>query len=219
MVDRLNRRHLVAALGAGLVASCAGFRKGSAFYGTITGYHPGGTDADTRTYADSLPYASMLYWIDGHSRDLVVLGSFDPDDRLTWYTADKQSITTYGPFIVATAGSEVDLRKTEFGPGWDTDPRAMVGKTLERTTLVAHRGEATAHLRSTFHSGPTTTIKILGSGTALHRIDESVVANGRSRFVNSYWVDAKGACFKSRQSALPTIQPINIEILKYPERT
>ena len=219
MVDRLNRRHLVTALGAGLVASCAGYRKGSAFYGTITGYHPGGTDADTRTYADSLPYASMLYWIDGHSHDLVVLGSFDPDNRLTWFTADKQAITTYGPFIVATVGSEVELRRTDFGPGWGTDPRALVGKTLDRTTVVAHRGEATATLRSTFHAGPMSTVKILGSSMPLQRIDESVVADGRTRFLNSYWVDAKGACFRSRQEALPTIPPINIEILKYPERT
>ena len=219
MVERLNRRHIVAGLGAGLLASCTGIRKGSAFFGTITAYHPGGGDSDTRAYADSLPYASMLFWVDGHSRDLVVLGSFDPGDRLTWYTADKQAITTYGPFIVATVGTEVDLIRTDFGPGWSTDLRALVGKTLDRTTVVAHRAEATVHLRSTFHDAGLATVRILGTQMQLHRIDESVMANGRTRFLNSYWIDADGACFKSRQEALPTVQPVNIEILKYPART
>ncbi|UAJ10382.1 YjbF family lipoprotein [Glacieibacterium megasporae] len=219
MVERLNRRHVVAGLGAGLLASCAGLRKGSAFYGTITGYHPGGGDSDTRAYANSLPYASMLFWIDGHSRDLVVLGSFDPDNRLTWYTADKQSITTYGPFIVATVGTEVDLVRTDFGPGWATDPRSLVGKTLDRTTVVSRRADATVHLRSTFHDAGLAQVKILGTAMQLHRIDEAVIANGRTRFLNSYWIDADGACFKSRQQALPTVQPVNIEILKYPAQT
>jgi len=186
--------------------------------GTITGDHPGGGDGETRAYADSLPYASMLFWVEGHSRDLVVLGSFDPDERLTWYTADKQSITTYGPFIAATVGTEVDLVRTDFGPGFSTDLRALVGKTLDRTTIVAHRGEATVHLRSSFHDTGITTVRILGKPMQLHRIDESVVANNRTRFLNSYWIDADGACFKSRQEALPTIQPVNIEILKFPSR-
>jgi hypothetical protein len=219
MVESLNRRHFGAVLGAGLVASCAGLRKGSAFYGTITGYHPGGSANDTRAYADSLPYASMLLWVEGHSRDLVVLGSFDPDERLTWYTAEKQAITTYGPFIVATIGMEVDLVKTDFGSGWSSDPRNLIGKSLDRTTVVAHRAEATVHLRSTFHDGGSATVKILGTTMKLQRIDEAVIANGRTRFLNSYWIDAKGDCFKSRQEALPTVQPINIEILKYPSRT
>lgn len=219
MVESLCRRHFVAALGAGLLASCAGLRRGSAFYGTITGYHPGSTDSDTRAYADKLPYASMLFWVEGHSRDLVVLGSFDPDDRLTWYTADKQSITTYGPFIVASVGTEVDLVKTDFGPGWATDPRKLVGKTLDRTNVVARGETATVHLRSTFHDVGPASVKILGTVMRLHRIDETVVANNRTRFRNSYWVDDEGACFKSRQEALPTVQPINIEILKYPART
>lgn len=218
MVESLSRRHFVAVLGGGLLASCAGYRRGSAFYGTITGYHPDRSTNDTRAYAESLPYASMLFWVEGHSRDLVVLGSFDPDDRLTWYTADKQSITTYGPFIVATVGTEVDLVRTDFGPGWSTDPRKLVGKTLDRTTVVAHRAEATVHLRSTFHDAGPATVKILGAAMQLHRIDEAVIANGRTHFLNSYWVDADGACFKSRQEALPTVQPINIEILKYPSR-
>ncbi|MGI4879132.1 MAG: YjbF family lipoprotein [Janthinobacterium lividum] len=219
MVERLNRRHLVAGLGTGVLASCTGIRQGSPFYGTITGYHPGGGDNDTRAYADSLPYASMLFWVEGHSRDLVVLGSIDPGNRLTWYTADKQSITTYGPFVVATVGTEVDLVGTDFGPGWSTDLRSLVGKTLDRTTVVAHRGDATVHLKSTFHDGGPAKIKILGRSMQLQRIDEAVTANGRTRFLNSYWVDGDGACYKSRQEALPTIQPINIEILKYPART
>ncbi len=216
MVDRANRRYLVVALGAAILASCAGYRQGSAFFGTVTGYRPGGSLTETRAYAERLPYASMLFWIEGHPRDLVVLGSFDPNERLTWYTAERQAITTYGPFIVATVGTEVELIRTDFGPGWSTDLRQLVGRTLDRTTVVANGSEAVVHLRSTFHDAGRTTVKILGSVMQLQRIDESVQANGRTRFLNSYWVDAEGACFKSRQEVLPTLQPINIEILKYP---
>ena len=215
MADPL-RRNLLMTLGAATLASCAGYRRGSAFWATVTGARPDGGPAATRAYADALPYASMLLWIDGHSRDLVVLGTVDPDHRLTWYTAQKQAITTYGPFIVATAGTEVELRATNFGPGWTTDPRTLVGKTLEREAVVAHGGEATTRLQSTFYDAGMKTIKILGTATRLQRIDESVIANGRTRFVNSYWVDAAGACHKSRQNSLPTIQPVNIEILKFP---
>jgi len=219
MVDRFSRRHFMAALGGGVVASCADVRSNSAFFGTITGYHPGGGVADTRSYAEGLPYASMLYWIEGHSRDLVVLGSFDPDDRLTWYTADKQAISTFGPFIVATADSGVELRRTDFGPGWSPDLRQLFGKTLDRITIIAQHGVAEVHLRSTFRMAGTETVKILGKVLSLQRIDEAVVANGRAHFSNSYWIDDAGACFKSRQNALPTLQPINIEILKYPAKT
>lgn len=220
MIEPLHRRSLIVAVGAAALASCAGYRRGSAFWATVSGFRPdGGGPAATRAYADALPYASMLLWIDGHARDLVVLGTVDPDHRLTWVTADKQAITTYGPFIVATVGTEVELRRTTFGPGWNVDPRALVGKTLERTNVVAHRGEATVHLRSTFHDAGAATIKILGTPIALQRIDEVVVANGRTRFLNSYWVDAAGATHKSRQEVLPTISPVNIEMLKFAAQT
>ena len=220
MADLLNRRHLLVSAGAIALASCAGTRRGSAFWSTVTGTRPTQTAADTRAYADGLPYASMLFWLDGQAQSLIVLGTVDPGDRLTWYTADKAAITTYGPFIVATAGTEVELRRTDFGPGWNTDLRTLVGKTLDRQTLVADRTEAKAHLRSTFHLAGESDIKILDQKMRLQRIDEAVVAEDRVRFLNSYWIDpATGACHKSRQQALPTMQPANIEIVKFPVLT
>ena len=218
MAELLSRRHLLVSAAAIGLASCAGTRRGSAFWSTVTGTRPRTDAADTRAYADRLPYASMLFWLDGQTKSLIVLGNIDPDQRLTWYTPDKEAITTYGPFIVATAGTEVELRRTDLGPGWGTDLRALVGKTLERRVLVVSKNtEAPALLRSTFHDAGPSTVRILDQDRRLRRIDESVVAEGRVRLLNSYWVDpATGACHKSRQNPLPTMSAANIEILKFP---
>lgn len=217
MIDRVSRRQIMVSIAALGLTSCAGTRRGSAFWSTVTGTRPSEGPAATRAYADALPYASMLFWIDGQARSLIVLGTVDPDQRLTWYTADKAAITTYGPFVVAAAGTDVELRRTSFGSGWGTDVRALVGKPLERTTLVAERGEATAVLRSRFRAAGSDTVRILDRKLDLQRFDETVIANDRVRFLNSYWVDAAGACHKSRQQILPTMPPLNIEILKFPK--
>jgi len=218
MVNALSRRQLLVTAGAVGLASCAGTRHNSAFWSTVTGTGSSETAASTRAYAESLPYASMLFWIAGQSRSLIVLGTIGPDRRLTWVSPEKHEITTFGPFIVATTGTEVELRQTNFGPGWGSDVRSLVGRKLERDTLVVHKGkEATARLRSTFHLAGHDSVKILGKSYQLERIDESVVADDRVRLLNSYWVDpATGACRKTVQNALPTMQPVNTEILKFP---
>lgn len=217
MVELPSRRHLLVSAAAIALASCAGTRRGSPFWGTVTNTRPKTDAADTRAYADRLPYASMLFWLDGQTKSLIVLGTVDPDRKLTWYTPDKQAITTFGPFIVAAVGTEVELRRTEFGPGWGTDVRALVGKSLERRILVAEGNEATATLRSTFRKAGPETVRILDRELRLERIDETVVADDRVRLLNSYWVDpANGACHKSRQNALPTMAAANIEMLKFP---
>lgn len=217
MFDHPSRRQLMMTAGALALAGCSTTRRKSPFWATVTNTRPSAPAATTRAYADSLPYASMLFWADGQARSLIVLGTVDPDDRFTWYTPDKQAITTYGPFIVATAGTEVELRETRFGPGWNTDVRALVGRTLERQTTVANRAEARATLRSTFHDAGAATVKILDRRFQLTRVDEHVIAEDRVRFLNSYWVEpTTGTCYKSRQQALPTVSPINIEMLKFP---
>lgn len=217
MAEHPSRRHLLVSAGALGLASCAGTRRSSAFWGTVTGTRPTQAAGETRAYADALPYASMLFWIGGETQSLIVLGTFDPGDRLTWYTPDKQAITTYGPFVVATVGTAVELKKTDFAPGWSTDLRTLVGKTLERETVVSARTEARARLRSTFENAGVETRTIAGRKLTLQQINEAVVAEGRVRFLNRYWIDpVTGACHKSQQNALPTLQPVNIEILKFP---
>lgn len=217
MFNQCSRRRILVTVGTVALASCAGTRRNSPFWGTVTNTHPSESAAKIRAYADSLPYASMLLWADGQSRSLIVLGTVDPGNRLTWYTPDKQAITTFGPFIVATKGTEVELRETHFDPGWSSDIRTLVGKTLERETVTAHHSEARATLRSSFHTAGRDRIKILGRALDLTRVNEVVVAERRVSFLNSYWIEpASGACYKSRQQALPTVSPINIEMLKFP---
>lgn len=223
MADHPSRRQLLVSTGALGLTACAG-RRNSPFWSTVTGAGSGESAASTRAYAEALPYASMMFWPDGQAKSLIVLGTVDPDHRFTWYTASKQAITTYGAFIVATRGTEIELRETAFGPGWSRDPLSLIGKTLERETVVANLSQgstekrsARATLRSSFHAAGYETITILDQNFELYRVDETVTAERRVRFLNSYWISANsGACYKSRQNTLPTLQPLNIEMLKFP---
>ena len=221
MVEVHNRRRVLGALAAvtgGLgTASCTGVRQNSPFWSTVTNYRPGEqSDAVIRAYAASLPYASMLFWFDGQSQALVVLSRAEADERLVWYTAEKTAITTFGPFIVGTAGTDIELRSTEFGPGWSTDVRELVGKSLTRKTVVAQRGnDATATLNSRFRDEGLTDVTVLGVKKPARRIDELVIADDRIRLVNSYWIDpSSGDNIKSRQQIIPTMGPINTALLK-----
>lgn len=223
MASSFNRRHLLVSAGVlgmalGLSACANDVRKTSPFWSTVTNTRPQKADADIRAYAESLSYASMLFWFDGQSRSLIVLGREDPEDRLTWYTAEKQRVTTFGPFITQAIGTEVELRRTEFGPGWSSDVRSLVGKTLTRQTIVAHHGkEATATLKSTFHDAGLATIDVLGKTMTVRRIDESMVADNRIRILNSYWVDPQtGGWQKARQQVIPMMAPVNTALLKSP---
>jgi hypothetical protein len=212
MVDPLSRRNLLMSAAALGLAGCARDPlQTSPFWSTVTGNRPRTPDKDIRAYAESLAYSSMLFWFDGQSRSLIVLARADADDRLTWYTAEQEAITTYGPFIVETAGTEVELRQTEFGAGWSSDVRDLVGKTLTRQTRVAHRGrEADATLRSTFRDSGFSPIEILGERRRATRIDERVVAEGRVQLANSHWIDPDtGEWLQSRQQVIPLLPPIN----------
>jgi len=212
-----NRRGLLAFVAAAALAGCTSdVRKTSPFWSTITNTRPQKSDDDIRAYADALPYSSMLFWFNGQSRSLIVLGGEDSEAQRTWYTAEKQVIRTWGPFITSATGTEIELRRTEFDAGWSNDVRTLVGKTLTRRTVVAQRGnEAVATLRSTFRDAGLTTIDILGAERTARRIDESMVADKRVRINNSYWVDPdSGEWLKSRQQIIPMMQPVNTIALK-----
>lgn len=219
MAVNLTRRHLLVAGASIGAASCAGVRQNSPFWSTVTNNRPQKGSDDIRAYAAALPYASMLFWFDGQAQSLIVLNRMETADRFVWSTAEKVAITTFGPFIVATAGTDVELRETRFGDGWSADVRALVGKRLTRTTVSAQRGkETTARLDSHFNDAGMTEVKVLDVVTPVRRIDETVVANGRVRLSNSYWIDdATGASVKSRQQAIATMSPINTALLKAPK--
>jgi hypothetical protein len=217
MVETLSRRHLlVSAAGLGVAACNANTRSTSPFWSTVTNNRPQKADTDIRTYADALPYPSMLFWFDGQARSLIVLGKDGADEHRTWYTADKQAITTFGPFIISAIGTEIELRETIFSDGWSSDVRRLVGKSLTRQTRVAQRGnEAIATLASRFSDAGMMTINVLGTEVPARRIDESVVADGRVRMLNSYWVDpANGNWLKTRQQVIPMMPPTNTIMLK-----
>lgn len=220
MFERAPSRRTILGLGlGGLAAACVPFEKTSPFWGTIgAGFKSTDAPPIDPAYVRQLPYASMLAWFEGGTKALVVLGEVTGDRRYTWYSAERQSITTFGPFVVSALGLDIELRGTLFGGGWRTNPLELVGAKLTRSLDVFAEGDRVqVPLVSTFAAGATKVVEILGVERELQRVTERVRSGGRRRYDNVYWVEAAtGRCWKSRQTVIPTLPPLNIEVTKYP---
>ena len=214
-----SRRSFLTPIAGATAAACAPFSGKSPFWGTIgAGFKgvPGPTI--TREYTDKLPYASVLAWFEGAPKSLLVLGEAAGDQRLTWYSAERQTITTYGPFVVAAQGLDLELRGTELVGTWSPNPLELVGRKLQRVLDIAVEGKPTqVPLTSSFEVGQLEPVDILGTRYHLHSVVEAVSFEGRHRHKNEYWVEPEtGRTWKSRQIAIPTLPPLNIEVTKYP---
>jgi hypothetical protein len=213
-----SRRALLGGLLTGL-AACTSLEKSSPFWGTIgAGFRPRSASSIDPDYVRRLPYATMQAWFDGGAKALVVLGDVSSDRRLTWFSAERQSLTTFGPFVVRLLGLDLELRSTILGGGWHANPLEMAGRKLTRSLDVLAEGDRVqVPLVSSFVSGATENVEILGTTRRLQRVHERVEYAGRRRFSNDYWVDVPtGRCWKSRQIVVPTLPPLNLEVTKYP---
>lgn len=202
-----------------MASACVPFEKTSPFWGTIgAGFRPGAGGAIDPEYVRKLPYASMIAWFKGGPKALVVLGEVSGDRRFTWHSAERQSLTTFGPFVVSLLGLDIELRGTIFGGGWQANPLDLVGARLVRTLdVLADGGRWQVPLTSTFQAREIDKVEILGSTRHLRRVVEKVSYAGRRRYSNEYWVEpSTGRCWKSRQVAVPTLPVLNLEIAKYP---
>lgn len=220
MNNRLaSRRNALSLIAGSLAAACVPFEKTSPFWGTIgAGFRSQTAVPVDPDYVRKLPYASMLAWFEGGGKALIVLGEVSGDRRFTWHTAERQSITTFGPFIVGALGFEVDLRGTILSGAWQADPLNLVGRKLTRSLdLVAEGERVQVAVTSTFHLKDMEVVEILGVSRQLRRVTEKVRHRGQLQHSNDYWVDpATRRCWKSRQTAVPTLPPLNIEVTKYP---
>jgi hypothetical protein len=215
MTAEIRRRQLLSLVAASGLTACA-----SPFWGTLaSGIRKPQGPTITRAYADRLPYASLMGWFDKGSKALLVLGEYSESNRLTWYSAERQSLTTFGPFIVQALGTDIELRDSRLSNGWSRDLRELVGLSLERSSRFLARGdEVEVITRSTFAAGERVTINILGVNHTVRKFTESVAAEGRTRYTNSYWVDeSNGRCWKSKQILAPTLPHFNIEVVKSPQ--
>lgn len=217
----IRRRDLLSLLSGAAVAGCVPFSGSSPFWGTIgAGVKGGVSDGPSigRAYSDKLPYASMLAWFDGSPKALLVLGEVLPDGRHVWHSAERQTITTLGAFVVAAIGFDRELRSARLEGNWQPNPLLMTGRRAVRLIDVAIDGERhQVALESRFAIGKAQDVEILDRSYRLTPVTERVSHDRRVRFKNQYWIDtANGRCWKSRQTVVPTMPPLNIEILKYP---
>lgn len=208
----------MALLFGGAVAGCVPFGKTSPFWGTIGAGLRGGTSSGpsiSRDYTDKLPYASMLAWFDGGPKALLVLAEILPDGRHVWYSAERQTITTLGPYVVAAIGFDRELRSARLQGNWQRNPLRMAGRSAVRVIDVAVDGQRyQIALESRFDTGKPQDIEILDRRYQLTPVSERVSFENRVRFRNRYWIDPKGRCWKSQQTVVPTMPELNIEILK-----
>ncbi|MDO9488353.1 MAG: YjbF family lipoprotein [Sphingomonadaceae bacterium] len=213
-----TRRAFLSLASLGALAGCAGFSRSSPFWGTMAaGVDPNKTSNVTREYADTLPYASMAAWFSGSPKSLLVLAEYAPGGRLVWQSAERQAIVTDGAFVVRALGTELELRDTSFAPAVP-DLRRADGVRSERWFDVAVENRRVRFgARSKFHVGSVKTVDVFGEDRRLLRVSESVSSDGKPRYSNDYWIDeADGFCWKSRQIVVPTLPPLNIEIVKRP---
>lgn len=215
----VSRRNIMGIAIGGMAAACVPFEKTSPFWGTIgAGFRSSNAAPIDPDYVKKLPYASMLAWFEGGPKALMVLGEVTGDRRLTWYSAERQSLTTFGPFVVGLLGLDIELRGTILPDAWRANPLELVGAKLTRSLDVLAEGDRVqVPLTSTFEPAAVERVEILGVTRELRRVSEKVRYGGRTRYRNDYWVDtASGRCWKSRQIAVPTLPPLNLEITKYP---
>lgn len=219
--SNIRRRDLLTLLSGATIAGCVPFGNSSPFWGTIGAGLKGGVGEGpsiSREYSDKLPYASMLAWFDGSAKALLVLGEILPDGRHVWYTAERQTITTFGAYVVAALGFDRELRTARLQGEWQRNPILMPGRRAIRLIDVAIDGERhQVALESRFAVGKVEDVEILDRAYRLTSVVERVSHDDRVRFTNEYWVDpANGRCWKSRQTVVPTMPRLNIEVLKYP---
>ena len=201
-----------------MLSACAAASR-SPFFSTLANFRRSTTSAIDPKKVETLPYASMLAWFKGSSKALLVLGEYGADRRLVWYSADRQSVTTWGPFVLRLLGLDVGVRETVLGAGWSTDIRNLVGKTLEKSVVFqTSRNQVSMRTRSVFRDDGVEQVDLFGrQQRSLRKIREYVIANGTHRFANLYWIDDKsGFCWKSRQVLIPTMGDFNIEVAKPP---
>lgn len=178
---------------------------------------PDGESRLSREYVNALRYASMAAWFDGAPQSLLVLATFESEGRLVWHSAEGESLTTQGPFVVQSIGTELELRGSSLVPHI-TDLREAAGLRAKRTLDVFAEGQrARFAVSSQFTAKSLEKVDLLGEVRELRRYVEAVQSGGKPRYRNDYWIDeSDGFCWKSRQIVVPTLPHLNIEILKRP---
>ncbi len=162
----------------------------------------------------------MTAWFEGSPKSLLVLAEFEGADRLVWHSAQREAITTQGPFVVRSIGTDFELRDASYVPRL-SDIRGSSGRKMERVLDVMADGKRSRFLvRARFRAGPLDDVELLGQPRRLRRFVETVSAGGTPRYRNDYWIDeSDGFCWKSRQIVVPGLPHLNIEVTKRPART
>ena len=202
-------------MAGGLALGGCGFVEKSPFFSTIATFNKRADGKIDRAKVEAVPYASLLAWFDGSARALLVLGDYLPENRLVWYSAQRQSLTTWGGFVLTLSGVDVSLRSTTLIGQWDRDLHQLVGRPLARTLdYEASSGRATVVTKSQFSDRGIEETQVFDKRRRLRRIREAVVADRWHHYANDYWIDEAGFCWKSRQTVVPTMAPLNLVVTR-----
>jgi Group 4 capsule polysaccharide lipoprotein gfcB, YjbF len=211
----MSRRNLLALAPLGLLAGCTRLLNESPYYNLLASPFRRAKSPITRSYVEALPYASLRVEVGAGSAALLVLGPVSGDGALTWVSAERQSLTTRGPFVTQMIGLDVDLRSAFSEFSGRPDLAVLTGKTFERQVAYRAEQDVLIRVRSRFERAGTEEIEILERRFQTQIYREHVSSNGQRRFTNIYWVDTKnGLCRQSRQTVIPTLPPFLLQIAK-----
>jgi hypothetical protein len=214
-MGKLSRRNALAIASLALGGGCASLLRDSAYYSTLAAPFRRAKDPITRAYVDSLPYASLRVQVGGGAAALLILGDVAADGGLTWYSVERQAITTRGPFVTRMTGIEVDLRDAFAEVPGEPNLDRLAGRTLERQIRFHADREVRTEVRSRFEWGEAEEIEILDRTFQTRVFREHVSSNGQRRFTNTYWIDTTlGLCRQSRQTVIPTLPPFFLQVAR-----
>ncbi len=159
-----------------------------------------------RAYVAALPYATMLARLNNGPWALLVMGQ-GFGDGFFWYSAERQTLVTQGPWVTKTVGLETDIDSVTFV---GVDPRsinlAALPPQFSLKRLVDSRdgGLFSAEIISTYRNEGVERVNILEIDFDLVRITEdATITSTGERMQSTFWIDpATGVCWQSTQYPL-----------------
>ncbi|MFM2044889.1 MAG: hypothetical protein RLY86_3465 [Pseudomonadota bacterium] len=198
-----------------LLGGCGLVSTNSPFWATVASVVPQDQVAPvTRAQASALPYASVLAWFDEAPKAFLVLGEILEGRGLAWYSSNRQIIVTNGPFIVKTAGMPTDVNRVQFDRPLPQGAEVFA-TGIDRRADIPQKRLFDWYWRSRFTPVGRESVTILDLTFDLAVFDERIEPIGTPGWTNRYWIDAaSGFCWKSRQTLVPGLPSINLEIVK-----
>ena len=168
----------------------------------------GTSESVPRARAAAIPYASLGVRLGSSDESMFVLGSKTGND-LHWLGGQRLAITTRAGRIVQTAGFEHNLT------GFQGNADVASPGTKDFVYDIAEPPRYGVAVRCTTRPVGRERLLILGVPHETNHVAEDCQAPQLDwKFRNEFWSDGSGLVWKSKQSAEPDLDGLELEILR-----